>query len=187
MEEQKKQNKKSQEETNKYYDSISSGYDELHFEEQEKKIKVILEELKLKLKKSDKLLDVGCGTCFSYKFFECDWYGTEPSINMLRSAKNYEEIKEKLFLGGAEDLGKNFSKNQFDVVICVSAAHHFKNWNTSIDNIKMVAKPEAHIIFSLLNCSDLEKHSKIVEENFSIYKKKWEKDLIIFARNKKFK
>ena len=43
-----------------YYDDISSGYEELHKEEQLKKVSSIKKHLKVN--SSDKLLDVGCGT-----------------------------------------------------------------------------------------------------------------------------
>ena len=43
-----------------YYDKIAKGYEELHKEEQLKKIKLI--KTILKVNPTDKLLDVGCGT-----------------------------------------------------------------------------------------------------------------------------
>ena len=43
-----------------YYDEISEGYEELHKEEQEKKIELIKQHLKVN--PEEKLLDVGCGT-----------------------------------------------------------------------------------------------------------------------------
>ena len=43
-----------------YYDAISEGYDDLHGEEQENKLAIIKE--KLKIGEKDLLLDVGCGS-----------------------------------------------------------------------------------------------------------------------------
>ncbi len=43
-----------------YYDEISASYEELHKEEQLKKIEII--KLSINPKKENKLLDVGCGT-----------------------------------------------------------------------------------------------------------------------------
>jgi len=172
-------------EISKYYDSISSGYDELHFEEQKQKINIILQEITPK--RSEKLLDVGCGTCFSFEYFKCDCYGIEPSREMLKKYSKYAHYKNKLFVGGGEDVDKHFKKDFFDYVVCLSVAHHFSNWSKSLKNVETVSKKDAIIVFSLLNCVDVKKHKKMIEDSFKVYKVVNSKDLIIFARNKKFK
>ena len=50
-----------------YYDEISEGYEELHKEEQETKIKIIKDWLAPGF--NQKLLDVGCGTGLAAQFF----------------------------------------------------------------------------------------------------------------------
>ncbi|MFW9880705.1 MAG: class I SAM-dependent methyltransferase, partial [Candidatus Thorarchaeota archaeon] len=59
-----------------YYSGISEGYDELHKEEQLKKIKKVIE--LLKIKDNEKVLDVGCGTALYSGYFK-DYIGIDKS------------------------------------------------------------------------------------------------------------
>ena len=60
-----------------YYDEISEGYEELHTEEQLKKMAVI--KAKIRPKKEDLLLDIACGTGLSSDF-NCNVIGLDPAI-----------------------------------------------------------------------------------------------------------
>jgi len=172
-------------EISKYYDSISSGYNELHFEEQDAKIKIVLQEINPK--KTERLLDVGCGTCFSFNYFNCDCYGIEPSREMLKKYSKYDSFKDKLFVGGGENVDDYFEQDYFDYVICLSAAHHFSDWEKALQNIEKVSKKDAIIVFSLLKCENIKAQKELIEKFFKVYKTKDSKDYIVFARNKKFK
>jgi ubiquinone/menaquinone biosynthesis C-methylase UbiE len=50
-----------------YYDGIAKGYDRLHKQEQQRKLKVILPHLQIK--PTDMFVDVGCGTGVAFPFF----------------------------------------------------------------------------------------------------------------------
>ncbi|MBS3147293.1 methyltransferase domain-containing protein [Candidatus Woesearchaeota archaeon] len=117
-----------------YYDEISEGYDALHFEEQKKKAELILKELKIK--KSDKLLDVGCGTGKITELFFCDATGIDPSEKLLAKAK-IPVVK-----GNAEKLP--FPDKSFDIVISLTAIHH-ADPKKAVEEIKRVAKRDIAI------------------------------------------
>jgi ubiquinone/menaquinone biosynthesis C-methylase UbiE len=136
-----------------YYDGISSGYDELHFAEQEEKFKILKEHMLIPA--DAKVLDVGCGTFFSKSYFkiQSNWnmWGIEPSSKMVELfiGKNPSQ-KNRIKVGFAEELVKNYGEEVFDAVICVSAAHHFKNPNAAFEEINKVCKPFAKIGITLL-------------------------------------
>src|SRR3989338_2623020 len=117
-----------------YYDEISEGYDALHFEEQKKKAELILKELNIK--KSDKLLDVGCGTGKITALFFCDATGIDPSEKLLAKAK-IPFVK-----GTAEKLP--FPDKSFDIVISLTAIHH-ADIDKALAEIKRVAKRDVVI------------------------------------------
>jgi ubiquinone/menaquinone biosynthesis C-methylase UbiE len=123
-----------------YYDKIAKGYDELHGEEQLKKARIILS--KLKLKRTDKLLDVGCGTGFYLDLFKCRVIGIDPSEELIKHYKG----KHKLIVGKAEELP--FKDNSFDIVISITAIHNFHNIEKSLKEIRRVGKKK--FVFSVL-------------------------------------
>ena len=68
-----------------YYNNIAKGYEELHKEEQLKKLKAIKKYLRIN--PEDKLLDVGCGTGLTTSCWNCKCYGIDPSKKLLEIAK----------------------------------------------------------------------------------------------------
>jgi ubiquinone/menaquinone biosynthesis C-methylase UbiE len=154
-----------------YYDSIALGYNRLHRGEQIKKIKIISSELIIK--KTDRLLDVGCGTGFSFDFLECISYGVDPSDKMLKLCT---DKNAKLFCAGAENLP--FEDNFFDIVISVTAIHNFKDAKKGILEMRRVGKSQ--FAFSVLKkAKNFEVINEIIISSFSIIKiKEEEKDRI---------
>jgi len=67
-----------------YYDEIASGYEELHREEQEKKVAIVKKELKIT--ENMLLLDVGCGTGVTSNF-PCKIIGVDPAENVAPIAR----------------------------------------------------------------------------------------------------
>lgn len=154
-----------------YYDQISKGYNELHGEEQLKKINIILNNIKIK--KKSKLLDVGCGTGFYLDLFNCNITGVDPSEELLKRCK-YKTTKAY-----AENLP--FEDNSFDLVISITSIHNFKNINKALEEMKRVG--EKKFVFSVL------KKSKKFDYITDLIKKKFkvkkivieEKDAIFFT------
>ena len=151
-----------------YYSSIAKGYDNLHKEEQLKKLKIIKENLGIR--KTDKLLDVGCGTGFSLDFFGCDCTGIEPSIEMAGNNK-------KIMMGKSEELP--FANNSFDIVISVTAIHNFDDVKKGLEEMKRVGKEK--FAFSVLKkAKSFETIKKTIHDLFTINKQIEEEKDIIF-------
>ena len=117
-----------------YYDEISEGYEKLHKEEQLKKIEVIKKHLKLK--PTDKLLDVGCGTGITTEPWECKRYGIDPAIKLLERANNRGKIQYKQ--AAAENIP--YPDDFFDIVISITAIQNFEDIEKGLNEIKRVGK-----------------------------------------------
>jgi ubiquinone/menaquinone biosynthesis C-methylase UbiE len=117
-----------------YYDEISEGYEELHKEEQLKKVKLISEHLKPK--PDDKLLDVGCGTGLTTEPWKCKRYGIDPAPKLLERARKKDEIEYKL--APAENIP--YEDNFFDIVISITAIQNFEDIEKGLKEIKRVGK-----------------------------------------------
>ena len=135
-----------------YYNKISRGYNELHREEQLKKISIIKQHLKPK----QPILDIGAGTGISSKPFKA--IALDPAIKML---KQYKGIK---VLARAENLP--FKDNTFNTIISVTALHH-TNIKKSLKEIKRVSKKGAQIALTILKKSKIQlpKSFKKIEES----------------------
>ena len=112
------------------YESIAEGYNELYEEEQVEK----LEEIKkrIKVKESDLLLDVGCGTGISTNFFKCKSVGIDPSREMIKRGKG--------ILVEAEAEHLPFKSNSFNIVLSVTALQNFKDYKKGVEEMERVSK-----------------------------------------------
>jgi ubiquinone/menaquinone biosynthesis C-methylase UbiE len=157
-----------------YYDEISEGYEELHREEQEKKIEIIKQ--KLKTKPADKLLDVGCGSGITTRCWDCERYGIDPSEKLLEKAKKSDE-KGIYKLAPAEKIP--FKDNFFDIVISITAIQNFNDIEKGLNEIKRVGK--ARFILTFLKKSPKkEKIEGLINEIFAPAKSIEEDKDIIF-------
>jgi ubiquinone/menaquinone biosynthesis C-methylase UbiE len=155
------------------YDSIASGYDELHKEEQLKKLRIIRDNIPVE--KEDRLLDVGCGTGFSLDFFDCGCTGVEPSKEMIAQSAN----KSRIVLGRAENLP--FEDNSFDVVISVTAIHNFEDIEKGLKEMKRVGKDR--FAFSVLKkAKTFDRIKKLIFSLFTIKKEIEEDKDVIFMQ-----
>ena len=117
-----------------YYDEISSGYEELHKEEQLKKVELIKKHFKVKA--ADKLLDVGCGTGLTTSSWGCKRYGIDPAPKLLARARCKDEVEYKL--APAENIP--YADGFFDVVISITAIQNFSDISKGLSEIKRVGK-----------------------------------------------
>ena len=156
-----------------YYDSISSGYDELHEEEQLKKCRTIAEYFDFKNKK---ILDVGCGTGIAANFFKCK-IGIDPAEKLIDIAKKkFPGIK--FLVTKAENLP--FRDNEFDAVISVTAIQNFDDIEKGLKEIKRFGK---EFVLTFLKKSVKKSIiEKTIKKLFKIKKiLEEEKDLIYFC------
>lgn len=155
-----------------YYSKIAGSYDRLHEEEQINKLRLISKYLKVREK--DLLLDIGCGTGISTRFFKCKSIGIDNSKGMLKKAG------KNCVFGYAESLP--FKDKMFDIVISVTAMHNFKDAETSIKEIKRVLKRNGKVAVTLLKKSkNFIKIKRLLLKHFDFIEAEEEKD-VIFIR-----
>jgi len=168
-----------------YYDGIAKGYDELHGEEQLKKLELIGKEIRtdsrLKdfIKSTYKLLDIGCGTGISTGFFKVkEKYGVDPSKSLIRIARNnYSTIT--FTVGSAEQL--LYKDKQFDVIISLTAIQNFDNLEKGLNEMKRVGK-DKYILTFLKKSPKRERIEELIEKKFKIIKRiEEDKDVIYFC------
>ncbi len=148
-----------------YYSKISKSYNELHGEEQIKKLKIIKKEANLK----GKILDLGSGTGLAKKFFK-NIVCVDPAKKML----NKGDVHAK-----AEKLP--FKDKTFDSILCVTAIHHF-DLRKAIPEIKRVSKNNCRYAISILKkAKNFNKIRKILHNNFKLKEIEEEKDLILIS------
>jgi len=159
-----------------YYDEISEGYDELHGEEQLRKAKIILS--KLNLKKTDKLLDVGCGTGSYLDMFNCHVTGVDPALELIKQYRG----RHKLMVGRAEEL--MFPEESFNIVMSITAVHNFEDVEKGLREMERVGK-DRYILSILKRSPKYAAIEKLIKEIFIIDEIVDEdKDTIFFCRKK---
>ncbi len=153
-----------------YYNEISEGYEELHGEEQKKKIRLIME--KISVKEDELLLDVGCGTGLTTKFWKCKKIGIDPAIKLLQKAEGADFVNAE-----AEHIP--FRKNSFDWVISITAIQNFHDIRKGLEEIKRVGKNK--FVLSFLKKSQKRKMiEKLIKEIFNVKEEIEEEKDIIF-------
>jgi len=151
-----------------YYNQIAQGYNQLHEDEQLKKLQIIKQHLNSK--PTDKILDVGCGTGLSFKFFN-NIIGVDPSEEMIKQAEG-NVIKAR-----AEQLP--FNDKSFDFVLCVTAVHNFDDIEKGLKEIKRVGK--RYVITVLRKSEKYDKIYSLIDKMFRIDRIIMEeKDAILF-------
>ncbi len=156
-----------------YYSGIAQGYEELHKDEQLGKLKLVLE--RLPYKKTDKVLDVGCGTGLSSLLFTCRKFGVDPTFELLQQAKPRLSVVQ----GIAEHLP--FRDNAFDIVICLTALHNFTDPLRGLLEMKRVGTGKFAISI-LKRAKQFEELMKMVSKTFKVKEMLEDpKDFILFC------
>ncbi len=148
-----------------YYDSISKGYNNLHFEEQKEKALLVKANCSL----SGLLLDIGAGTGAATSLFEdqAECITLDPSKEMVSQFNGLKVVAR------AEQLP--FKNACFDSVISLTALHH-ADLEKAMAEIERVSKPNSCIAISFFKRA---KNFNIAKRLFAGFRKiDSEKDLI---------
>jgi len=157
----------------RYYSEISQGYEELHKEEQLGKLKIVME--RMPYSKTDKVLDIGCGTGLSSLLFTCFKIGVDPTFELLQQAKARMPVVQ----GMAEALP--FKDNGFDIVICLTALHNFSDPQRGLLEMKRVGTGRFAISI-LKRARNFEQLMKLVSQTFKVKEMLEDlKDVILFC------
>jgi ubiquinone/menaquinone biosynthesis C-methylase UbiE len=168
----------------KYYDSIASGYDELHEKEQLCKLEIIEDELLNNndlqefIKPDNRLLDVGCGSGISTRFFNIKKrQGIDPSKELISIAISKDPLGSYLICK-AENMP--FLKKEFDIIISLTAIQNFDDIEKGLEKIRNIGKK---FVLTFLKKTEKRKIiEKIIEEKFRVIKKiEEDKDIIYFC------
>ncbi|MBT5022562.1 class I SAM-dependent methyltransferase [Candidatus Woesearchaeota archaeon] len=163
-----------------YYDEIAQGYEELHYDEQIHKLKLISESLDIS--HINTILDVGCGSGISTRYWEgllgaeCRRVGIDPSEKLIDIAKE-KDSNAKYFVGCAEELP--FNDSSFELVLSVTAIHNFSNFSKGLDEIKRVGT-EKFVLTVLRKSANIEEIKELILAKFKIKKIIMEDKDIIF-------
>lgn len=163
-----------------YYDTIAKSYNELYWNEQLNKLKVINNYLVSKnvvIDSTTKILDVGCGTGIVQDFFErkyhADTFGIDPSESLIK------QNQYQCMLSDAEDMP--FSDGEFDIVISLTALQNFDDLDHGLMEIKRVGK-DFFIITFLKRSNKAELMEKLIKKYYTVKEKiEEDKDLIFIC------
>ncbi|MEK6932455.1 MAG: class I SAM-dependent methyltransferase [Nanoarchaeota archaeon] len=153
------------------YNKIAKSYNELHKEEQVKKLEIIKKNIKI----VPLLLDIGCGTGISTNYFNVVSIGIDNSKEMIKQSK-----EGNLIHGKAEKLP--FPDKSFNTVISVTAFHNFKNMEKALLEIKRVSTNNNIAITFLKKSSKIDEFRKLLKKYFKFKEVDCEQD-VLFSIN----
>jgi len=151
-----------------YYDKIAKGYNELHAEEQKKKLAIIKKYIQPE--KSDLLLDVGCGTGVSSDW-DCKVIGIDPSVELIKQNPRNKAAAKGEFLP--------FKDDSFDYVVSLTAIQNFSDIEKGVKEIKRVARGRIAIT-TLKKIKKIGQIKEAIKNNFNIIEEIEEEKDIIF-------
>ncbi|MDD5454943.1 MAG: methyltransferase domain-containing protein [Candidatus Ratteibacteria bacterium] len=106
-----------------------------------------------KVKRGDKVLDIGCGTgLLTLKFLQkaaCSVTAIDNSKDMLMLFKDKIKklhLKDKITYKFEDAASIRFAKNSFDIVASTVTLHHLKNKYPTIKKIREILKPGGRFI-----------------------------------------
>jgi len=129
------------------YNQSAPVYDTQYSEEQEAKIKTIVQNLRLQPKSI--VLDVGCGTGLLIKHLmdKAEFLvGTDISRGLLQEARKEAQFHRHVSLVLADADNVPFPEEIFDAVLAVTLLQNMPNPAVTLNEIKRVSKQTASIV-----------------------------------------
>src|SRR3989344_3688900 len=154
------------------YNKIAKSYNELHGEEQTKKLEIIKKNIKI----IPPLLDVGCGTGISTNYFNCVSIGIDNSEEMIKQSK-----EGNLIHGEAEK--SPFPDKSFNTVISVTSFHNFKNMEKALLEIKRVSKNNNIAISFLKKSNKINEFRNLLKQYFKFHEVDCDKDILFVVNS----
>lgn len=121
-----------------------------------------------RIKKKDRVLDVGCGTGLSsLKFLgkaDCLITGIDSSSEMLSIFKKKMRklgLEEKITCRLMDASSLKFKDNTFDIAVSTVALHHIKNKGSVLRNIYRALKPGGRLVIGDVDMDTTGKHADI--------------------------
>lgn len=136
------------------FEKVHSWYDQLVGDKGSDYHKNVIIPNALKLlnpKKSEKILDIGCGQgvmCRELLRYGADVFGVDASYNLIQIAKKRSKDNGKYFVADAANL-KYFSDKSFDKVTCIMAIQNMEPLDRIISEMGRVLKSNGLLLFVL--------------------------------------
>jgi len=136
------------------YDAMADAYDALYSEEQEAEIRSALESVRLR--PTDLILDVGCGTGVLFHHVEEKVeliVGLDISRKLLEKARSKSRLSSKISLIRADADHLPFLNETFDKVFAVTVLQNVPDANMTLTRIIRTAKRDAVLVVTGLKKS----------------------------------
>lgn len=151
----------------------------------EKKDNIILKWLLKKAKKTDKILDQGCGigqyTLTAYKLGFKNIIGVDFSEKLLKTAKtNAGKLGYKASFVKGDIRKLPFKNNEFDIIISAGIIEHVPESNKAISEIARVLKKNGYLLLHVPHKISVFTLFKKIQQFLGLWKLGYEKSFSIF-------
>jgi ubiquinone/menaquinone biosynthesis C-methylase UbiE len=134
-----------------HYDNIATVYDTQYAEEQDAKIKAVLDEINLQ--PNNIILDIGCGTGTLFKHIKNSaklLIGLDISLGLLKKAKTQAKQYHSINVIRAEADHTPFKNKTFHTIFAVTLLQNVPNPAATLREIKRISKDNATIAVTVL-------------------------------------